>query len=298
MSKRISIIVLCIMLCFFVTLAHAKNPPPPPPGHAYGHNNPQNPHSCCPTGDDITNNYEYNNYNDMDYDYDVDQTYNYDQSMNITTNNYLTVDNSAMVECLEVRNHIGINSEADTLLNTRLTDAKYYGTPWVMPAIDSNVVYSRFTILHFSPKQVVAQLGPGEFSQFNIAITSDKPIKLYLSANRTNIKVLTPEIIINRCNGVSSARFIVTLEKGVYWTDGLVTFRSEGGADLGSIRIVFENKRAIDHISRVTMDDTYTTIGHGMRQNRGTWGWSGFVGVRVNRETNEETAYGTLTYDW
>lgn len=278
--KKSIILVLCIMLCFIAVNCFADG--------AVHHNDNYYDSS-------ITNNYEYNNYNDMDYHYDVDQTYNYDHSVNSTTNNYVNIDNSGVIENQAIQLHNDINTETESLYNTRLTDAQYLGAPIAPPGTGNFV---NFTKLYFNPSQVTAKIKPDGFAQFHITVTSDSPVTLKISGDQTNIKVLTPEITIPKANGTASTEVIVTFPKGTYWAYGNIIFKSVNGLELGRVKVNFDNVYGIDHVSRLTIDDTYTTVGHGIKQSRGAWGWAGFVGCRINRITNQETYYGTLTYDW
>lgn len=298
MYKKSLIVILCIMLCFCVVNCYAG-------GSTHHNDTITTTNNYYDTSTDYYYDYDYNyDYDCSNREYDITNNYtgtyyhtNDNRIINNIDNTY-NIDNSGIENNQLIQQHTDINTEANTLLTTQLADVKYGGVAIVPPEVNPNVIYHTITTLYFNPSEIVAKLGPGEFSSFNIYVTSDRPIKLYLSANRPNIKILDPVITIDKWDGVAQAGVIVSLEKGTYWTDGLITFRSELGVDLGQIRVVFENKKAIDHVSRVTMDDTFTTLGHGVRQNRGTWGWSGFVGVRVNRETNDKKVYGTLTYDW
>ena len=273
--KHLTIFLLCIILLFSCGICRAGN------NNISHHNDSE----TITNNYDITNNYTGNVYNNQ-HD---DRTIN-DYSHNITEmNNY--IDNTVM-------EHSNIHQEANTLFSSQIITALYGGVPISLPEQEQEIEYAEFTTLHFNPGEVVAKLGPGEFSQFHINITSDQPIKLYLTTNRPNIKILDPVAIINTPNGKTYSDVLVTFEKGTYWTDGQVYFKNSDGDLLGQVRIVFENKKGIDHISRVIMDGNYTTIGHGMKQNRGTWGWEAMAGVRIDRRTNEESYYGILTYDW
>lgn len=288
MFRKTSIIILCIMLCFIAVHCYADG--------AVHHNDAYYDNS---TTNMTTNN--YTNYNDMDYNYDVDQIYNYNYDYNYDygthqiTNNHINIDNSDVIENQNIMLHNDINTEAESLYNTQLTDAVYYGAPIAPPGAGQFVNYTK---LYFNPAQVTAKIKPDGFAQFHITVTSDSPITLKVSGDQSNIKVLTPEITIPKAKGTASTEVIVTFPKGTYWAFGSIIFSSVNGLELGRVKINFDNAYGVDHVSRLTMDDTYTTIGHGVKQSRGSWGWAGFVGYRINRITNDETVYGTLTYDW
>lgn len=295
--KKFSIIVFCILLCFSVN-CFAN-------GQGSSHHN-----------DTITNDY-YNTY-DSDYDYIYDYSKDYDITNNymgtyyhtndnrvitnndtdVDINNTYMIDNSGVENNQLIQQHNDINLEANTLLNTRLTDSTYYGMPIVSPDTDSNVIYCNSAKLYFNPSQIVLKLNPDEFATLRITITADRPLKMVITSNRPNIKILKNTVVVNKSAGTAYTDVMVSLDKGNYWNSGLIIFSSVTGEKIDQIEVTLENKQGIDHLSKVTMDETFTSIGHGVRQNRGTWGWAGFVGIRINRETNEKMAYGTLTYDW
>ncbi|MFW9899894.1 MAG: hypothetical protein ACFFDY_01245 [Candidatus Thorarchaeota archaeon] len=279
--KRSIILILCILLCFAVN-CFADG--------ATHHNDNYYDYGTYNTTENT-----YNNYNDTDYHYDVDQTYNYDHSINSTTNNYINIDNSGVIENQAIQLHNDINSEADSLNYNQITNAKYYGAPIASPG---SGLFVNYTKLYFNPAQVIAKVKPDGFAQFHITVTSDSPITLKIAGDQPNIKILSPEITIDHDNGTASTEVIVTFPKGTYWAFGNIIFKSVNGLELGRVKVNFDNAYGIDHISRMTIDNTYTSIGHGVKQSRGSWGWAGFVGYRINRVTNDETVYATLTYDW
>lgn len=302
-------------------------------GNAYGHNNPHNPHYSGGDNPDpepptpgVVNNYysstEYSGtYNDMDvqqtYNYDVDNDYTYDYSQNYTqntsnsysssyssyidiTNNY--IDNSEVLQAISDTQdsylHSYFHDATESVLDVNLAHG-YLGTVSGPPSkIDSKAIFFDHANISLNPARLPLKLGSGEFAKIIIAVTADRPIKLKVVGDRANVRVLVDEVIISEPGAVAYVPVIYTFRKGDYWSYGKVLFNNVYGETLATTSITCDNLYALDWSSSLTTGPRYTDVNHGFRVNRGSWGLSAAIGVKSDREVNDNMVYGTVKVDW
>lgn len=288
------------------------NPPPGPGGNpGHGSTNVTNnyysstEYSGTYNDTDVQQTYEYDINNEYTYDYsnnteNNDYAYSYSYSYSPVTNNY--IDNSEVLKAISTIHddhlHEYVMDSASATLGIGLTK-NYQGVvygPASKPIPDAKLQTS--AIVSLNPAKLPMQLGPGEFSKFVIAVTADQPIKLRVTGSKGNVKVLVKEIEISEPGAVAYVPVIYTFKKGSYWSYGKVLFTNVYGEIMAKTEITCDNIYALDWVSSLTTDSRYTSIGHGFRVNRGSYGLSAFVGIKHDREENDSEVYGTVNIDW
>lgn len=300
-------IILALIFTVYPTMAKPNNPNKGP-GNNSGNGNPNPPGQN--KGGDITNNY-YNytannndqTYNSFLYEYYVNQSYDFS---NIETTmydqrQYISVNNTPVLEAIKGlsadNHHEMVNNEASATLGIKYGEIS--PNTIIIPKfenIDPNMVFEVNPKLYLNPIKKVVQLIVGEFANVQIAIVADRNSILNVKCNNPNVEIVTKKVI-----AIKNTPSIVNVQlyfkyKTTQWEYAFITFEDAlVNKELESkSMIIFENKEALDWKTRFTIDTDYTTAGLSVSQNKTSWGWGLFTGIKTDKRCS---LYAVLEID-
>jgi len=284
------------------------NNPNSSPGNNSGNGNPDPPgppgQPSGPTytgdiynGDIINNSFLYEYWVNQSYDfYNIDTTI-YDQRQ------YISVDNIEVLEAiagLSADNlHQMVNDEANATLGIKYGEISA-STVYIPESIDidPDTVFNKNPNIYLNPTKKTVQLRKGEFCSVKIAVISDVNSILKVKCGNPNVKVITKTLVVLANTPAVAEVQLYFKSKMAQWEYASIIFEdSLSGKELSQKSvIVFENKEALDWKARFATDTNMTSGGISVNQNKTTWGWGLFTGVKTDRHGNN-TVYGVFEID-
>lgn len=274
------------------------NNPNSGPGNNNGNGNPNPPGPPGQSSGPVYNGDIYNGdvtNNDFLYEYFVNQSYDFS---NIETTiydqrQYISVDNTEVLEAiagLSADNlHQMVNDEANATLGIKYGEISA-STIYIPESIniDPDTVFSKNPNIYLNPTKKTVQLRKGEFCSVKIAVVSDVNSILKVKCANPNVKVITKTLVVLANTPAVAEVQLYFKSKATQWEYATIIFEdslSKKELSQKSI-IVFENKEALDWKARFATDTNMTSGGISVSQNKTTWGWGLFTGVKTDRHGN------------